>query len=59
LGGGVALAGLAAATPTLRREWACVAGADGARSCADVDRVGLAPGYAAEPDYALDYPGGD
>jgi MFS family permease len=53
-GGGVALAGLAAAAPALRREWACVAGKDGVRSCADVERVGLAPGYAAEPGYALE-----
>ena len=58
-GGGVALAGLAAAAPTLRHEWHCVAGAEGARSCAEVDRVGLAPGYAAEPGYALDYPARD
>jgi len=59
LGGGVALAGLAAAAPTLRREWSCVADTEGARSCADVDRFGLAPGYAAEPEYALEYPARD
>ncbi len=46
-GGVVALAGLFVAAPTLRREWACVADHSGARSCADVDRLGL-EGYAVE-----------
>ncbi len=35
VGGAVALGGLLVAAPTLRREWACVAGGSGARSCAE------------------------
>jgi len=38
VGGGVALAGLAIAAPTLHREWRCVAGG-GARSCAHARRI--------------------
>jgi DHA1 family multidrug resistance protein-like MFS transporter len=48
VGGGVALAGLVAAAPTLRREWRCVAGTTGARSCADAQGLSPAPGYASE-----------
>ena len=46
-GGAVALLGLAVAAPTLRREWACVEGNAGARSCAHAD--GLAPDSGAAP----------
>jgi DHA1 family multidrug resistance protein-like MFS transporter len=39
VGGGVALAGLAIAAPVLRREWRCVSGGDGVRSCAQLRRA--------------------
>lgn len=48
VGGAVALGGLLVAAPTLRREWACVAGASGARSCAETEPPGPRDGLALE-----------
>ena len=48
VGGVVALAGLLVAAPTLRREWACVAGSGGLRSCAEAASLGQDDGYAVE-----------
>jgi DHA1 family multidrug resistance protein-like MFS transporter len=50
-GGAVALAGLLVAAPTLRREWACVSGNSGARSCAE------AGGLALNDTYEVEYSG--
>jgi DHA1 family multidrug resistance protein-like MFS transporter len=56
LAGAVSLAGLAVALPILRREWACVAGAEvgGVRSCADLRRLGGSGGYATQVSGELD-----